>query len=209
LTDYELVLFVRDKLISRARGVMRGYEGVFIGNKVKVRNRHKLQLGLNVAIGDGVEINALSINGVILGDACTIDRNAVLRGSGGIRRLGEGIAMSSRVSIGASNFIHGGGGVYIGSDTLLGPEVHIYSENHNFERLDVPIIEQSERGNPVHIGSDVWVGAMSVILPGVTIGDGAVIAAGSVVVKDVAPFSVVGGCPAKPISMRAAARKNT
>lgn len=54
---------------------------------------------------------------------------------------------------------------------------------------------------PIHIGKDVWIGSNATVLPGVTIGDGAVIAAGAIVTKDVPPFAVVGGSPAKVIKM--------
>ena len=86
--------------------------------------------------------------------------------------------------------------IRIGDNCLIGPEVGIYTAGHRLEpegrTLDV-------YGLPTTIGNDVWIGGHSTILPGVTIGDGAVIAAGSVVTKDVAPRTLVGGNPAKKI----------
>ncbi len=58
------------------------------------------------------------------------------------------------------------------------------------------------RGDSVIIGNDVWIGHAAIVLPGVTVGDGAVIAAGAVVSKDVAPYTIVGGVPAKTIRLR-------
>lgn len=95
------------------------------------------------------------------------------------------------------------GPVKIGRDVMMGPDVIIYTQNHNIERTDIPMNMQgnSER-KPVTIGNDVWIGARVIILPGVTVGDGAVLAAGAVVTKDVPPYAIAGGNPAKIIRMR-------
>ena len=86
--------------------------------------------------------------------------------------------------------------IRIGDNCLIGPDVGIYTAGHRLKPegrvLDV-------YGLPITIGNDVWIGGHSAILPGVTIGNGAVIAAGSVVTKDVAPRTLVGGNPARPI----------
>ena len=85
----------------------------------------------------------------------------------------------------------------------MGPDVQIYTRNHRYDRIDIPMYEQGESEiKEVKIGNDVWIGARSIILPGVTIGDGAVIAAGSIVTKDVESYAVVGGNPAKIIKYR-------
>ena len=86
--------------------------------------------------------------------------------------------------------------IRIGNNCLIGPDVGIYTAGHRLEpegrTLDV-------YGMPITIGNDVWIGGHSTILPGVTIGDGAVVAAGAVVTKDVEPNTIVGGVPAKVI----------
>ena len=83
----------------------------------------------------------------------------------------------------------------------MGQECKIFTANHQYKK-DSLIIEQENIIKPVIIGSDVWIGARSIILPGVTIGEGSVIAAGSVVTKSVDKYSVVGGNPAKLIKYR-------
>ena len=105
------------------------------------------------------------------------------------------------ISIGKRVFINSGccfqdqGGIEIGDDVLIGQQVVIATLNHDFN--------PEKRGNmspsPVKIGNKVWIGAHATILPGVTIGDGAVVAAGAVVTKSVPAFSVVAGVPAKII----------
>ena len=84
--------------------------------------------------------------------------------------------------------------IHIGHNCLIGPDVGIYTAGH---RLHPEGRVLDGYGISVTIGNDVWIGGHSTILPGVTIGDGAVIAAGSVVTKDVAPRTLVGGNPAR------------
>jgi maltose O-acetyltransferase len=93
--------------------------------------------------------------------------------------------------------------VYIGDDVMMGPECIIYTANHRFDRIDIPMREQGFLDiKPVVIGNDVWIGGRVIILPGVRIGDGAIIGAGAVVSKDVPPYAIVGGVPAKVLKYR-------
>lgn len=95
------------------------------------------------------------------------------------------------------------GPVTIGNDVMMGPEVVIYTFLHNYDRVDIPMrLQGIEAPRPVRIGNDVWIGRRAIIMPGVTIGDGVIIGAGAVVTKDVPPYSVVGGVPAKIIKSR-------
>jgi maltose O-acetyltransferase len=93
-------------------------------------------------------------------------------------------------------------GVTLGDDVLLGPGVLLVSNNHEWTDPHRHIRDQGLRGAPITIGDDVWIGANVVVLPGVTIGEGAVIAAGSVVRDDVDAYAVVAGAPAKVVSHR-------
>lgn len=80
---------------------------------------------------------------------------------------------------------------------MMGTDVTVITRNHRFDRTDVPMMKQGfEDEKPVYIGDDVWIGDRVIILPGVHIGNRCIIAAGSVVTKDVAPYTVVGGVPA-------------
>lgn len=95
------------------------------------------------------------------------------------------------------------GPVEIGDFVNMGPEVIVYTRNHEFRRTDIPMQKQGySEVKPVTIGNDVWIGRRVIILPGVIIGDGAIIGAGAIVTKDVKPFTIVAGNPAKIIKER-------
>ena len=114
---------------------------------------------------------------------------------------GQDIWLGDRSGIGIGSRVQGP--LRIGDDVMIGPWALIYTRNHEMARVDVTIREQGEtEAAPVVIENDVWLGGRVTVLPGVTIGSGAVVAAGSVVTKDVPPMSVVGGVPAKVIATR-------
>lgn len=95
------------------------------------------------------------------------------------------------------------GEVHIGNCTIMGPEVVIWTVNHRFDRIDIPVLQQGNMPTePVWIGDDVWIGTRAIILPGVRIGDHAIIGAGAVVAKDVPAWAIVAGNPARVIRFR-------
>lgn len=96
-------------------------------------------------------------------------------------------------------------GAVIGDNVMIAPGVSILNNSHSFSDIETPMILQPmvKNKNPV-IGSDVWIGRNVVIMHGVTIGCGAIIGAGAVVTKDVDPFSIMGGVPARLIKCRKA-----
>lgn len=102
--------------------------------------------------------------------------------------------------IGMNSYI---GLVKIGKNVMIGPELFAISINHEFKDINVPMAKQGKRKDqPIIIEDDVWIGARVIILPGITIGTGSIIGAGSVVTKNVAPFSIVAGNPATVIRIR-------
>ncbi len=93
--------------------------------------------------------------------------------------------------------------VIIGNDVMIAPEVYILHSGHIFESKNITMRFQGEKYYPITIiEDDVWIGARAIINAGKKIGKGAIVAAGSVVTKDVAPYSIVGGNPAKFIKNR-------
>lgn len=115
--------------------------------------------------------------------------------------FGRGIRIGSDTGLGNNADLHGP--LVIGSHVMISPEVMIHTRNHRISDLDTPIGEQGYTSyETVTIEDDVWVGARSIILPGVTIGRGSVIGAGAVVTKDVPPFSIAAGNPARVVGSR-------
>lgn len=99
-------------------------------------------------------------------------------------------------------YISAGGGVEIGDYVLIGPSCKIWSINHKYDRLDIPIYKQGWDKELVIIEDGVWIAANVFIAPGVTIGKGSVIFAGAVVVKSVRPYAIVAGNPGRIIGSR-------
>jgi len=94
------------------------------------------------------------------------------------------------------------GTITIGNGCLFGDSVHLYDHNHGIDDPNGPFKSQVYERGEIKIGDNVWIGAKATILKGVIIGDGAVVGAGAVVTKDVVPYAIVGGVPAKLIKMR-------
>lgn len=92
--------------------------------------------------------------------------------------------------------------IILGRYVLMGPGVRIHATNHSFESTEMPMMLQPLREADVVIEDDVWLGANVVVTAGVRIGRGAIVAAGAIVTKDVPPYTIVGGVPAKPIKSR-------
>ena len=117
-------------------------------------------------------------------------------------RLGypENISLGSQVGIGSECHLYAGpdSTITIGDGTLLAPQVFITSDSFGRAADDLTAVHSGHAAD-VNIGKQVRIGAHAVILPGVTIGDGAAIGAGSVVTKDVPPYAIAVGNPAKVI----------
>ena len=115
---------------------------------------------------------------------------------------GRNLVLGDDVDLALDVLITTSGGVKIGDRTLIGYRAQIISANHAIPDQKGRIFGSGHHKKQVIIGCDVWVGANSMIMPGVVIGDGAIIAAGSVVTKNVPEYTIVGGVPAKIIQQR-------
>jgi acetyltransferase-like isoleucine patch superfamily enzyme len=189
-------LFLRP-FMGSARGLM------LIGKGVRIRHRGHLHVGRGFIAEDYCEVQAISRRGIRLGDHVTIGRSAVIRPTnfyGG--EMGEGLQVGNNSNIGPFAYVGCSGFVEIGNAVMIAPRVSIYAENHKFARTDIPMKEQGVERQTVVIEDDCWISANAVILSGVRIGKGTIVAAGSVVTGDVPPYSIVAGVPAKVIRSR-------
>ena len=116
---------------------------------------------------------------------------------------GDRIELGDRVGFNYGCFVNGYGGLTIGDDCIFGPYVMIHTANHELGDPHRPLAEQGWRDDgPLEIGSNAWIGMGTCILPGVTIGEGCIVGAGSVVAADLPPFTVAVGNPARVVRER-------
>lgn len=114
-----------------------------------------------------------------------------------------------QLHIGKNTYINGGeiypaknSEIFIGENCMISYDVVIRTDMHFHDTTDIPMVEQGNYEKNIVIGNDVWIGWGAYIMPGVTIGDGSIVAAHAVVTKDVPPYSVAAGVPAKVIKQR-------
>ena len=210
ITTGILIMIMFDRLFMALRGIyhkllFKKARGIlFIGKGVKIRAHKYLECESGMTIEDGCFINALCKSGVHIGKNFSLGRNGIIECTGVIRDLGEELVIGDDVGIAAKAFISVRGKVVIGSNTIFGPGVKIFSENHNFDNLNIPIFLQGATKKGIEIGEDCWIGANAIILDGVHIGKKVIVAAGSVVNNDIPDYAISGGVPAKILKMRTA-----
>ncbi|RLI07683.1 acyltransferase [Candidatus Bathyarchaeota archaeon] len=175
-------------------------EGTRIEKNVKIFYPEKVSIGKNVLIEHDAVLHAMSESriAIVIGDKTNIHQHAILQAGGGAGT----IKIGSNCTIKPFCIIYGLGGVVIGDHVLIASGSAIIAQTHIHADLSTPIALQGECGEGIVIEDDVWIGAGVKILDGVTIGAGSVIGAGAVVTKDIPPFSVAVGVPAKVIKNR-------
>lgn len=172
---------------------------IFIGKKVDIFSHKNIKLGRGITIEDNCFINALSIKGINIGNNFSLGRNSIIECTGIISDLGEELVIGDNVGIASNAFISVRGKVEISDNTIIGPGVKIFSENHLFDKMDFSIKDQGVIRKGTYIGKGTWIGANAIILDGVKIGNNVVVGAGSIINKNIPDFSVVVGVPGKII----------
>lgn len=152
-------------------------------------------LGNNVVFEEGVLV--FHPETITIGENVYIGHNAILKGY----HKNEMI-VGDHTWIGQGCFFHSAGGIRIGKSVGIGPMVKIISSVHRTDDLSLPILYQGVVFKEVIIGDGCDIGIGAIILPGVTIGEGAMIGAGAVVTKDISPYFVAAGVPARIIRKR-------
>ena len=169
-------------------GLRAGLVGknIYIGEQTRIEDfalirsalhdplKEYIKIGAHCRVWAGAEIHSLD-GFVEIGDYCSVNAHTILYGTGGLR---------------------------IGNYVRIATHTVIVASMHRFDKLDVPIKYQGVEARGITIEDNVWIGAGVCLLDGVRIGSGAVIAAGAVVNKDVAPYDIVAGVPARVIRNR-------
>ncbi len=113
------------------------------------------------------------------------------------------VKLGNNVTIGVNSYIQAGGLIEIGDNSIISPNVCIWTHHHDYENAETLIRNQSSRYQDVKIGSDVWIGTGVLIKPGSVIGDGAVIKPGSVIDgNEIKPYAIMAGNPAQIVGNR-------
>lgn len=177
-------------------------QSLFVGKSVHMKCKNKITFGSGITISDNVYINAMSKEGIFIGNNFSIGRNSIIECTGIMSELGEKLVIGNNVGISPNAFISVRGTVRIGDDVIIGPNFTLISENHIFEDISKPIRNQGTLRKGITIGSNCWIGANVTILDGVCIGNGVIVAAGAVVNRNIEDNQIIGGVPAKLIKRR-------
>jgi acetyltransferase-like isoleucine patch superfamily enzyme len=156
----------------------------------------------NIDIHSSVRLSDSSVLDVKFGGKITIAKGTEILNGVLIMTYGGNISVGKNCSINPYSILYGHGGLTIGDNVLIAGHTIIIPANHIFLDNKIPINSQGLDKKGIIIENDVWIGAGCRILDGVTIGTGAIIAAGAVVNKNVEEYTVVGGVPAKLIKRR-------
>lgn len=181
--------------------LQRRPSAVFIAPQVNLRNASMVRFGRGVTLERGVILDGLSRNGIEIGAHTLIGPYAVLRCSV-LTNLGAGIKFGANCSVDAYSYIGAAGPITIGNNVIMGQHVCFHAENHNFDRVDIPIKQQGVTRKGIVIEDDVWVGANTTFLDGAHVGRGCVVGAGSIVRGEVPPYSIIAGVPARVLRSR-------
>ncbi len=173
---------------GRASNIRAGVQFVGVG---------QIRIGSGVSCHPGVRVRAAnSGNDIQIGDQVSLDLGVDIKAHGyGSVQLGAKVYIGPYTCLSGSKLI-------IGENTLIASHCGIYANNHVFTDPDRPIRTQGNTYKGIVIGDDCWLGTGVKVLDGVTIGCGSVIGAGAIVTKDIPPYSIAVGVPAKVVGQR-------
>jgi len=194
LAGLKIIKRVIKKLVCVAHGVGFSGKDAYISPRAWIINPERMRLGE----GSVVESRArLCANGekaaIIIGDGTTVYPYALLKTNGGVIEIGKFSSINDYC------VLNGYAGIHIGNHVHIAASVMIIASEHDYHELGNLSFSSELSGKGIVIKDNVWIGAGAGILDGVTIGEYAVIGMGAVVTKDIPPYSVAVGVPAKVI----------
>jgi galactoside O-acetyltransferase len=143
-----------------------------------------------------VRANTNNQRGISIGNHVSVQENVLINANRGHVVIGD------HSWLGPGTVVYGNGGVEIGRDVMVASHCAINTVSHHFDRTDIPMNRQGTYCDPIVLEDDVWIGTAAVILQGVRIGRGSIIGAGAVVTRDIPPYSIAVGVPARVTGSR-------
>ena len=204
----DLLSFIARRTVMGLRGLFlslrtgRLVVPVFVGRGVVVTNARHLLLASGVTIGDYCRLDCLGSEGIALGKGSTLRRGVHVEVTSVLRQLGVGLTLGERAGVSEACYIGAKGRVVVGPDTIIGPGCRLIAENHVFASPDETVRSQGVSRLGIAVGRDCWLGADVTVLDGVTIEDGCVVGAGSVVTRSIPALSVAYGVQARTAHKR-------
>lgn len=207
LNTSALIQFIWVQIGSLIRGLkvclyLRIPKGMMLGKGVSFFNISKTKWGKFLRLGNQVYVSALSKNGIQFGDNVSIGAYSRVIVSSSLNNIGNQIIIGNNVGIGEFAYLGGAGGLEIGDECIIGQYLSCHPENHNYDNISLSIRHQGVSRKGIKVGKNCWIGSKVTILDGVEIGNGSVVAAGSVVTKSFPENSIIGGVPAKLLKNR-------
>jgi len=173
-------------------------DGTVIGPYLTLRCPDRISLGNNVFLDDNVTLDAKGEEShIIVGDSILIGKNSSLSCSSSEIHLGNNVSVGSNCYIRASR-----APVKLGSYVTIGAHTVIISGNPSYKRLDIPMMKQKGKARGIAVGNDVWIGIGVKVVDGANIGNGCVIGAGAVVIRNIPDYAIAAGVPARIIGSR-------
>jgi acetyltransferase-like isoleucine patch superfamily enzyme len=180
------------KLILKSKNL------VAIENNVRIAMARNVTLGANVYLDCGVYLHACP-QGIHIGDNVFVMHQTELHVYNFRDLPQSGIWIGDNCFIGEFTIVRGQGGVHIGNSVLIAPGAKLLAVNHLFGDVTQPVMAQGIQARGIIVEDGAWIGGGAVVLDGVRVGQGAVVGAGAVVTREVPPFSVVVGSPARVV----------
>jgi acetyltransferase-like isoleucine patch superfamily enzyme len=178
------------------RLILKTYGPVAIEDGVRIRQPANVRLGRGVYLDHGVSLHG-GYGGIEIGEFSQLMQHVELRVVNAGRSPNSGVWIGKNCYLGSFVIIRGHGGVRIGDHVLVGPNVQLLAVDHSFWQSSKPIGEQGLVGRGIVIENNVWIGAGAIVTDGIRIGEGSVVAAGALVAKDIPPYTLVAGEPAR------------
>jgi acetyltransferase-like isoleucine patch superfamily enzyme len=191
-----LGIFLRSKLYPLLLGGVG--RNVSFGTNVVLRHSHKIFIRDNVVVDDNCVLDAKGKDnrGIVIGEGVFIGRNTILSCKNGDILLSDNTNIGFNCEIVSANYVK------VGKNVLMAAYTYIIDGDHDFERIDIPIVDQGRHARGIDIEDNVWLGAGVKVLDGVTVGRDSIIGTSAVVTADIPEYSIAAGIPAKILRKR-------